>query len=297
MSIFKNIYYHLVYALRGVRVFALVGGSGTGKSFRAKLVAEKYGIELIIDDGLLIRDQKILAGRSAKKEKGILAAIGTALFADDKHADSIRQVLSRQQFKRILIIGTSEKMVRKIAKRLHLPHPLKILHIEDIASREEITAAIRSRNSEGKHIIPVPALEVKRNYPHIFLDSMKIFFKRRFQPMKSGKFIEKTVVRPDFSSRGSVSISEAALTQMVIHCVQEFDGSMTVEKVIVDRERIDYSLEIVLNVPFKGQAAAPMFELQEYIAKNIESFTGIILREVNVTIGRVSKRARQTSNQ
>jgi uncharacterized alkaline shock family protein YloU len=67
--------------------------------------------------------------------------------------------------------------------------------------------------------------------------------------------------------------------------------------VIVDRERIDYSLEIVLNVPFKGQAAAPMFELQEYIAKNIESFTGIILREVNVTIGRVSKRARQTSNQ
>jgi uncharacterized alkaline shock family protein YloU len=297
MSVFKNSYYHLVYALRGVRVFALVGGSGTGKSFRAKLVAGKYGIEIIVDDGLLIRDQKILAGRSAKKEKGILAAIGTALFADDKHAETIRQVLSKQQFKRILIIGTSEKMVRKIAKRLQLPHPSKILQIEDIASREEIATAIRSRNSEGKHIIPVPALEVKRSYPHIFLDSMKIFFKRRFQPLKSGNIIEKTVVRPEYTSRGSVSISEAALTQMVIHCVQEFDSSMNVEKVIVDRERSEYGLEVVLHVPLRGQAAAPLYELQEYIAKNIESFTGMILREVNVTIGRVSKRSRQTGNE
>jgi uncharacterized alkaline shock family protein YloU len=297
MFVLKNSYYHLVYALRGVRVFALVGGSGTGKSFRAKLVAEKYGIDIIVDDGLLIRDQKILAGRSAKKEKGILAAIGTALFAEDKHAESVRQVLSKQTFKRILIIGTSEKMVRKIGKRLQLPHPSKIMQIEDIASREEIATAIRSRNSEGKHIIPVPALEVKRSYPHIFLDSIKIFFKRRFQPLKSGNIIEKTVVRPEYTSRGSVSISEAALTQMVIHCVQEFDSSMNVEKVIVNRERSEYGLEIVLHVPLRGQAAAPLYELQEYIAKNIESFTGIILREVNVTIGRVSKRSRQKGNE
>jgi uncharacterized alkaline shock family protein YloU len=84
---------------------------------------------------------------------------------------------------------------------------------------------------------------------------------------------------------------------MVIHCVQEFDSSMTVEKVVVDRERGDYGLEVVLNVPFSGQAAAPLYELQEYIAKNLESFTGLILKEVNVTIGRVSKRTRQTGNE
>ena len=52
----------ILWALRGVQVMALVGKSGTGKSFRAQLIARKYNIEAIIDDGLLIQGQKILAG-------------------------------------------------------------------------------------------------------------------------------------------------------------------------------------------------------------------------------------------
>ena len=55
--------------LKGIQVYALVGESGTGKSFRAKLVAQKYRIDLIIDDGLVIKDDKIIAGYSAKREK------------------------------------------------------------------------------------------------------------------------------------------------------------------------------------------------------------------------------------
>ena len=51
--------------LQGIQVYALVGKSGTGKSFRAKLLAEKIGVPYIIDDGLLIDDTTILAGRSA----------------------------------------------------------------------------------------------------------------------------------------------------------------------------------------------------------------------------------------
>ena len=35
----------IILAFKGITVFALVGPSGTGKSFRAKLVAEKYGID------------------------------------------------------------------------------------------------------------------------------------------------------------------------------------------------------------------------------------------------------------
>ena len=64
MKIFSNIF----HAFSGTTVYALAGPSGTGKSFRAKLLAQKYNIEAIIDDGLVIQNDKILAGQSAKRE-------------------------------------------------------------------------------------------------------------------------------------------------------------------------------------------------------------------------------------
>ena len=37
-----------------MKVIAFVGPSGTGKSYRASVVAHESGIECIIDDGILI---------------------------------------------------------------------------------------------------------------------------------------------------------------------------------------------------------------------------------------------------
>jgi uncharacterized alkaline shock family protein YloU/adenylate kinase family enzyme len=287
MSTIKRAVYYMIWLFRGVKVFALVGKAGTGKSFRAQLVAQKYGIEMIIDDGLLIRDRKILAGQTAKKEKGILAAIRTALFTDPKHSRQVRHALQEQKFSRILVIGTSKGMVRKITETLRLPPPAKIINIEEVATQEEIESATRSRNHEGKHIIPVPAVEVKLNYPQIFLDSIRIFFKQRFQSVKKGSMIEKTVVRPAYSNHGRVTISETALTQMVLHCVQEFDSILNVEKVVVTRDSSDYRLEVILGIPFGYQLSGIIYQLQEYIFRSIERFAGLSLKEVNITIGRI----------
>ena len=123
-----------MWALKGVRVYALVGESGTGKSFRAKLVAQKYGIEMIIDDGLLIGGDAIIAGKSAKKEQVYMTAVKTALFHEKAHRDDVARALDHERFRKILVIGTSDRMVRKICERLQIPHPGKIIKIEDIAS-------------------------------------------------------------------------------------------------------------------------------------------------------------------
>ena len=50
-----------------MEVIAFVGGSGTGKSHRALVLAHENSVECIIDDGILIHDNKIVAGFSAKK--------------------------------------------------------------------------------------------------------------------------------------------------------------------------------------------------------------------------------------
>jgi uncharacterized alkaline shock family protein YloU/adenylate kinase family enzyme len=287
MNIISSFYYHLVWLLKGIKVFALVGRSGTGKSFRAMLLARKYNISFIVDDGLLIKDQKILAGKSSKREKAYLSAIKTALFNDEKHAAEVKKILKKQDFKRILIIGTSIGMVKKISRNLDLPAPSRIINIQDIATEEEIQSAINARKLEGKHIIPVPAIEVKRNYPSMIYETIKIFLKKSiFKPKKSNIF-EKTVVRPEFSKRGRMHISETALSQMVLHCVNEFDPDLHIEKVMLKHNQEGYTMGVFLEVPFGISLSSSIPQLQNYILDNIENYTGMILKEVNITVSHI----------
>jgi adenylate kinase family enzyme len=282
-------FWDLFFTLRRVKTYALVGESGTGKSFRAKLVAQKYGIDFIIDDGLLIRDNRILAGHSAKKEKTFLAAVKVALFDEKTHRDDVAKRLQSEKIRRILVLGTSEKMVNKIAARLQLPPPSRIIKIEDIATQDEIEKAIRTRRIEGKHVIPVPSIEVKRNYPGIFYDAIRIF-KRKVVPTAIGptpKVHEKSVVRPEYSKRGKVIISEAALSQMVIHCVDEYNPEIRIKKMVVKDDDMGYRLVITIDVPYGLQLGGNIHELQQYIIDNIERFTGILIEEVNIIIDKI----------
>jgi ABC-type dipeptide/oligopeptide/nickel transport system ATPase component len=184
---------------RKPRTFALVGKSGTGKSFKARQVARRFGIDLIIDDGLLIRGQKIVAGRSAKREKGILSAIKTAVFANPDQIAEARKAISQASYSRILVICTSTKMLQRIVTTLGLPPIQRVIRIEEVSSREEITRALKIRAEQGKHIIPVPAVEIKRSYPHIFFESVKILLKSKRGLRKTeAEIVEKTVVRPEY---------------------------------------------------------------------------------------------------
>ena len=282
-----------------VQVYALVGESGTGKSFRSKLLAEEYGIHAIIDDGLLIQDDKIVAGRSAKREKTYMGAVRAALCDDKEHRDSVARVLRKTHIKKILLLGTSEKMVSKIAMRLQLPQPQKIIHIEEIASKEDIEKAIKSRQVEGKHVIPVPSIEVKKNYSQIFSTSMHDFFNKNKLFKKAGKnlngkMIEKSIVQPEFSKKGRIEISEAALTQMVMHCVSECDPEVKIKKISIKTDNRGYRLIVTIDVPFGTQLTGKVHKLQQYIIDKIESFTGILIEEVSIIIDKISKPANMT---
>jgi len=162
-------------------------------------VARRFRIDLIIDDGLLIRGQKIMAGRSAKREKGILSAIKTAVFANQDQINEVRAVLAERTRGRVLIIGTSRKMIMRIATTLGLLPIHRVISIEEVSTREEIARALRIRAEQGKHIIPVPGVEIKRNYPHIFFESVKILLKGKKGLRRSEEeIVEKTVVRPEY---------------------------------------------------------------------------------------------------
>ncbi|MCH3915053.1 MAG: hypothetical protein LKE29_07235 [Acidaminococcaceae bacterium] len=106
-----------------MEVVAFVGPSGTGKSYRAIGVAHTHQCNGIIDDGLLIEGTKILAGSSAKNEQNKVQAVKRAIFMDKDHCEEVKAALKKSNITRLLVIGTSDKMVNKICERLDLPQP------------------------------------------------------------------------------------------------------------------------------------------------------------------------------
>jgi len=286
---------NFLFTFKRKKVFALVGESGTGKSFHAKLVAQKHGIDFIIDDGLLIKENRILAGHSAKREDNFLAAVKVALFDEKSHRDEVARRLQNEKYKRILLLGTSEKMVNKIAERLQVYPPSKIIKIEDIATQEEIDKAIRTRRIEGKHVIPVPSNEIKKSYPNIFYDAIRVFKRRKVTglvPTVIGTIPtlhEKSVVRPEYSKYGKVIISDNALIHLVTHFVDEYNKDIRIKTILIKSAEIGYRLVITIDVPYGIQLGGNIHELQQYVIDNVERYTGILIEVVNIIIDKITE--------
>lgn len=268
----------------GLQVFALVGKSGTGKSFRSALVADKHGIEVILDDGLLIAGGKILAGHSAKREEHFFAATKTALLVDPEHRRAIASALRKGHFHRILILGTSERMIAKICGALELPLPMKTVKIEEIATREEIEAALRDRSRNGRHVIPLPMIEVKRSYPKMLVESFTVWLQGRWRFLGGKRAVEKSIVRPRFSGKGDVTVSEAALSQMILHCIAEHAPQVRTLRVRVARRSSGYGIKVDLAVPRNFEISPALQQLHDYIVSEIEAYSGIVIAQLSIMV-------------
>ncbi len=87
-----------------IQVYAFVGPSGTGKSYRAQMVASEHNIRYIIDDGLLIKDNEVVAGESAKKAPTKIETVKEALFLKPEKAEKIKKAFKKHRPESILIL-------------------------------------------------------------------------------------------------------------------------------------------------------------------------------------------------
>ena len=237
-----------------MRVVGFVGPSGSGKSHRALQVANSEKIEYIIDDGLLIKGNRIITGVSAKKEKTKIASIKRALFIYEDHASVVKREIIKANPEAIMILGTSDGMVESIARRLGLPEIKEIIYIEDVAKEEEIHAALATRREEGKHVIPVPTFQIKKDFSGYFLDPLQIF--RRKGKGRLQLVSEKSVVRPTFSYMGKYTISDYAIFQMVEYIILSFKGVSRISRFKVEsREEgiiVDVDLMLIYGYNIKS---------------------------------------------
>ena len=267
-----------------MEVVAFVGPSGTGKSHRAIGVAFDNKCDGIIDDGLLIKGTKILAGTSAKNEDNRIQAVKRAIFTDDEHARVVREALAQSNIRRLLIIATSDNMINKIVGRLGLDKPVKTVYISQIATKAEIKKARYSRLHDGKHIVPVPSVELKPHFTGYFADlPYNIFSKQRRQE----KNADRSIVRPAFSFYGKLLIADSAIEDIINIIAKKMDGVERITDLRV-RRRSDNSKGIVIYVEVVLYYGEKLFvvtrQLQAKIKKKVEYMTAMQVKNVNVSI-------------
>lgn len=263
-----------------MKVYAFVGRSGSGKSHRAQMVAKEYGLNYIIDDAILIKDNRIVAGKSAKKADTKIESVRQALFSKPEQKEEIDRVRRKEEIDSILILGTSDDMVNKIVHNLDLPPIEKTIYIEDIATSEEIEKARSIRKIEGKHVIPVPTFEIKKEFSGYLLDSLQMFKKSKGgQPYIS----EKTVIRPTFTYIGDYTISTNVFKQISTHISNSMPEIHKVTKLDIQTYQDGIFIKIDVVIEFGANIKKTLLKLKQKVKGDIEKYTSVNVFDVIVT--------------
>lgn len=263
-----------------IKVYAFVGPSGTGKSYRAQMVANENDINFIIDDGLFIKDNEVIAGNSAKKAPTKIETVKHALFLENEEKEEVLKAIKKYKPASILILGTSDNMVKKIAENLGLPEISKTIYITDIATKEEMETARRIRVTEGKHVIPVPTFELKKDFSGYILDPLQIFKTkgRGAKPYIS----EKSIIRPTFSYLGNFTISDSVFRQILEHMANKTDSIFKVVKTRVDNTEGGPQIYMEVIVVFGYNIVDAINSFKNKAKKEIEKLTAMNVQKIEV---------------
>lgn len=266
-----------------MNVIAFVGASGTGKSYRSLIVAKENGADGIIDDGLLISHGKVIAGTSAKKEATRIASVKHALFLPPKFAFEMKNALKKGKIKKLMILGTSEGMATKIANRLEVGPIEKFIHIDEVATKDEIAMANRMRLEDGKHVIPVPTFEIQKDFSGYFLHPL-----RRFQPNldveEETAAADKSIVRPTFSYMGDFVISDEVIIQLAIFEAMKIDGIHKINNINIRKTEHGAHIDITATVVYGINIRSVCKKAQLLIRKTIEDLASVNVRRVHFLV-------------
>ena len=265
---------------KDIKVYAFVGPSGTGKSYRAQMVAGEYDIKYIIDDGILVKNNDIVAGTSAKKAPTKIETIKRALFQNEEQRKEMVKAFNKLKPKSVLILGTSDKMVKEIAKNLELPQIEKTIYITDVATEEEINNARRVRTTEGKHVIPVPTFEIKKDFSGFLLDPLQIFKSKG--SVEKPYISEKSIIRPTFSYMGNYTISDTVFRQIIEYIASKTDSITSIIRVRVNKTENGPSIYVEAEVKYGFNLMTELKKFKEKCIREIERQTTMNVVEMKV---------------
>jgi ABC-type dipeptide/oligopeptide/nickel transport system ATPase component len=263
-----------------LKVYALVGKSGTGKSTSVLHYCHEHNIPAIIDDGILIVNGQKIAGTSAKYEKNYIKAVKRATFFYEDHRKEVMNVIRMTAIDKILIVGTSVKMVDLIAVKLKLEKIQQYIDVSEIRTSKEINMARYMRNTQGKHVIPIPYTQVESNKLKRILQKGKSLFS------KHSKYIgEETIIQPHFTI-GTISIDENVYREIILYTCKKIKYVRNAKILASDFSTFhNVTVEIELNFPDDRYIVGLLEEIQQKINEALLAYFEIEINTIRIVLG------------
>lgn len=271
-----------------MRIIAFVGASGTGKSYRAITVAKNNRVDAIIDDGLLIAENNVIAGFSAKREPTRLASVRRALFTDKAHREAVSNAIYKHGYKSVMILGTSEGMTQKIAAALKLPEISEYIKIEDISTPEEIELARHMRTDEGQHVIPVPTFRIKKYFSGYFLHPFRLLQKNLDE--ENTYTDDKSIVRPTFSYMGQYTISDNVIINMATYEAMKIPHAEKILRINTRTSPHGVHIDMTISLEYGCHIPTVCRQIQQRVSEQLQNFTSINIRRVNILVKSLVKK-------
>lgn len=268
-----------------MKVYGLVGPSGSGKSYHAERILSQVGAQFIIDDGLLIRDNQIAGGFSAKFETNQIAAIKRAIFTDEGHRREVQSRLKNSHAKSVLVLGTSQKMVQTICAALGLGQDVEWLDIEERTSTADVALASQLRK-RGMHAIPIFQSQLEQAALPLFIRKLKNRLLVQRSEMTVPSRANLTVVSPLFS-QGGIYIHPRVVKDSISQLIREGGFPFQLRRVRFnpDEERV---LRLHLTAHWEKDLLAHGQQLTKSVHRYLQEKLGLPYMQIDLHIDSIA---------
>ena len=143
--------------------------------------------------------------------------------------------------------------------------------------------ARRIRQTQGKHVIPVPTFEIKKDFSGFILDPLQIF---KSKGKDNKPYIsEKSIIRPTFSYLGKFVISDTVFRQIIEYLVIKTEGLYKATRVRIDKigenEGVSVYIEVVVEYGFN--IVETLKDFKKKCKREIENLTAMNVENVDIT--------------
>ncbi len=138
----------------------------------------------------------------------------------------------------------------------------------------------RSRITEGKHVIPVPTFEIKKDFSGFIFNPLQIF---KFKGRNDKPYIsEKSIIRPTFSYLGNFTISDTVST--IEYIAKKNPNIYNIIRTRIDNQPEGPYVYIELSVEYGGNVRNIVDNFKNKIIKEIEKLTTMRVQTIKIII-------------